>query len=111
MILFKEGRREEGLEALRAYHDRYKNYYPLKNYEQVERMMRTGQVDLARLERLLDEDVRRYESDIAQYWRGYGILRAKVRETLGEHRCLRGDLYSQKVATGERAEPFSPVAP
>ena len=46
----------------------------MKNYEQVERMLRTGQVDIARLERLLDDDVRRYESDIAQW-------SARVRDT------------------------------
>jgi tetratricopeptide (TPR) repeat protein len=71
LVLFKEGRREEGLDALHAYHDRYKSYYPLENYEQVERVLSTGQVDLVRLERLLDGDVRRYESDIAQ-WYGEG---------------------------------------
>jgi len=38
---------------------------------QVERVLTTGQVDLVRLERLLDGDVRRYESDIAQ-WYGEG---------------------------------------
>jgi len=71
LILFKEGKREEGLEALHAYHDRYKNYYPLENYEQVERILKSGRVNLVRLEGLLDDDVRRYESDIAQ-WYGEG---------------------------------------
>ena len=68
LVLLKEGRREEGLEALRAYHNLYKNYYPLQSYEQVARVLRTGQVDLVRLERLLDQDVRQYESDIAQFY-------------------------------------------
>ncbi len=71
LVLLKEGKREEGLEALRAYHGYYKNYYPMKSYEQVERVLRTGQVDLPRLERVLDQDVRQYESDIAEY-RGEG---------------------------------------
>ena len=71
LVLLKEGRREEGLEALHAYHDRYKSYYPMKNYEQVEKVLRTGKVDLTRLERLLDGDVRQYESDMAQ-WYGEG---------------------------------------
>jgi tetratricopeptide (TPR) repeat protein len=71
LVLLKEGRREEGIEALHAYHDRFKSYYPLKNYEQVERVLRTGRVDLVRLERLLDEDVRQYESDMAE-WYGEG---------------------------------------
>jgi tetratricopeptide (TPR) repeat protein len=71
LILLKEGRPEQGIEALRTYHHRYKNYYLLKNYGQVEKVIRTGQVDLVRLERLLDEDVRRYESDMAQ-WHGEG---------------------------------------
>jgi tetratricopeptide (TPR) repeat protein len=71
LVLLKEGRREEGLEALHAYDDRYRRYYPVENYERDERALRTGQVDLIRLESLLDGDVRRYESDIAQ-WYGEG---------------------------------------
>jgi hypothetical protein len=71
LVLLKEGRREEGLEALHVYDDRYRRYYPVENYEQDERALRTGQVDLIRLESLLDGDVRRYESDIAQ-WYGEG---------------------------------------
>ncbi len=85
LILFKEGRREEGLEALRAYHDYYKNYYPLKNYEPVERMLRTGRVDIVRLERLLDEDIRRYESDMAQYRsEGTGYFAEKYGRPFGQ---------------------------
>ena len=42
LVLLKEGRRDEGLEALRTYYDRYKNYYPMRSREDVERMVHHG---------------------------------------------------------------------
>ena len=67
LILLREGRRTEGIDALNAYLS-YSTYYPMRNYRAVADMARTGRVDLPRLERLIDSEVRRYESDMAEYY-------------------------------------------
>ncbi len=57
-------------------------------------MLKTGHVDIVRLERLLDDDVRRYESDIAQwYGEGTGYFAEKYGRPFVS-RCLRGNPYS-----------------
>lgn len=71
LILLKEGRQQEGIEALRYYLDTYRNYYPIPHRREIERMLKGGGIDLARLEHLLDQGINEYESDIAQ-WLGTG---------------------------------------
>ena len=66
LILLKEGRQQEGTQALRHYLDSYKNYYPIPHRGEIERILAGGGGDLARLERLLDEGIDSYESDVAQ---------------------------------------------
>ena len=71
LILLTEGREQEGIEALRQYLDTYRNYYPIPHRREIERMVNSGVVDLARLEVLLDDGISRYESDVDQ-WVGTG---------------------------------------
>ncbi len=68
LILLAEGRQKEGLDALRDYLAVYENAYPLPTSRDVERMARSGRVDLPSLEKLLDEQITTYESDLEQYW-------------------------------------------
>ncbi len=69
LIAFKENRQQEGIAALgeyvRVYGSRYS--YPDNTYYDVERMYKSGNVDLAKLEGLIDHQVRRYESDAMQW--------------------------------------------
>ena len=66
LILLKEGKEQEGLDALQKYIVAYQKDYAPFNVRHVERMWRTRQVDLHSLEGLLDEEIETYESDIAQ---------------------------------------------
>lgn len=66
LILLKEGRKEEGFVALRAYINYYKRLYPLMTIERVESMGEKGEVDQAALEKLLDEQINNFESELQQ---------------------------------------------
>jgi hypothetical protein len=66
LVFFKEGRKSDGLEALRKYTEYYSHVYPLMTIEQVRDMAKTGDVKLPVLERLVDEQVTTYEKDVAQ---------------------------------------------
>ena len=68
LILLAEGREKEGLDALNDYLAVYENAYPLETVRDVERMARSGRVDLPRLEKLLDEQITTYENDLEQFW-------------------------------------------
>jgi hypothetical protein len=67
LILLKEGKKDEGLTALKYYSEFYGHTIPKKSIQDVERMWRKGDVDIAKLELLLDDQVGTYESDIEQY--------------------------------------------
>lgn len=68
LILFAEGRQEEGLNALRIYLDAYKNLFPLTTIQDVEDMLSTGRIRLPLLEVLLDGQVGTYEDEIGQFY-------------------------------------------
>src|SRR5208337_4568756 len=57
LILLKEGKEQEGLDALHTYIVAYQDYYAPFNVRHVERMWRTRQVDLPSLEGLLDDQI------------------------------------------------------
>jgi len=67
LILLKKSR-DQGLEAL----DRYVAFYelndPLVSIEDVREMVRSGNVDLPRLESLIEEQVSWFENDLELYW-------------------------------------------
>jgi len=69
LILLKEGKEQEGLEALHKYILAYQNEYAPFNVRQVERMWRTKKIDLASLENLLDDEIGTYESDMELFRR------------------------------------------
>jgi tetratricopeptide (TPR) repeat protein len=63
---------KEGPEALKGYVDTYRYYYPLNTIKDLEKMVRTRQIDTDKLERLIEEQVSRYEEDVELY-RTHGI--------------------------------------
>ena len=63
LILFKEGRQQEGMAALKAYLDFYDDVYPLITIDDVRDMWKNGKVDLPRLEILLDQQTTTYDRD------------------------------------------------
>ncbi|MGA3175180.1 MAG: hypothetical protein ABSE25_12245 [Syntrophorhabdales bacterium] len=83
LILLKEGRSQEGVQALDNYLS-YGNYYPMPSYGEVRQILSSGAVYLPRLEQLLDDEVRTYESDYAQYYgEGTGYLAEKYYGPVG----------------------------
>ena len=69
LIYLKEGKKAEGMKALREYTTLYSRVYPLINIEEVEAMIKEDKVDLGKLETLLDEQITRYEDEIDQFQR------------------------------------------
>ena len=67
LILLKQGRQEEGLDALHAYIAAYENEYGPQNVREVRAMWRGKQIDLRVLEGLLDGEIEVYESDMQQF--------------------------------------------
>ena len=67
LIYLKEGKKVEGMKALKEYTTLYSRVYPLINIEEVEAMIKEDKVDLGRLEALLDEQITRYEDEIEQF--------------------------------------------
>jgi tetratricopeptide (TPR) repeat protein len=67
LILLREGRDKEGLDALHAYIVAYEKEYAPQNVREVRAIWRTARIDLPALERLLDGQIEVYESDIQQF--------------------------------------------
>ena len=67
LIYLKEGKKVEGMKALKEYTTLYSRVYPLINIEEVEAMIKEDKVDLGKLEALLDEQITRYEDEIEQF--------------------------------------------
>jgi tetratricopeptide (TPR) repeat protein len=64
LVLLQEGRKEEGLKDLGEYIQAYKKSYESSTLPDVEFMWKRGNVDLPRLEKLIDEQVTEYENAI-----------------------------------------------
>ena len=69
LILLKEGRQREGLETLHGYIAAYQKEYGPENTREVQLLLRDEHLDLSSLERLLDQEIGVYESDMTQFRR------------------------------------------
>jgi hypothetical protein len=67
LILLKKNR-DQGLEALDRYVVFYSRIDPLMSISEVKAMVQTGDIDMALLNKLIEEQVTWYESDVEQYW-------------------------------------------
>ncbi len=67
LILLKQGREKEGLDALHAYIAAYEKEYGPQNVREVRAMWRSKQIDLPALEYLLDGQITVFESDMQQF--------------------------------------------
>jgi tetratricopeptide (TPR) repeat protein len=67
LILLKEGREKEGMEALQQYAQVLRSISSPKGAREIEIWMRQRPMDLSALEKLIDAQVYQYESDIEQF--------------------------------------------
>lgn len=67
LVYLKEGKENEGMKALQEYSSLYGHLDPLTNIQEVQAMIKRGNVDLQRLEALLDEQITWHEDEIEQY--------------------------------------------
>jgi len=67
LVLLAQGKKEEGLEALKAYITYYDTLYPLDTIAEVAAMAETGKVDIAALEGLLDGQITAYEEKVYRF--------------------------------------------
>jgi uncharacterized protein HemY len=67
LILLRQGREKEGLDALHAYIVAYEREYGPQNVREVRAMWRSAHIDLPALESLLDGQIAVYESDMQQF--------------------------------------------
>ncbi len=67
LILLKEGKEKEGLEALQQYAQVLRSTSAPKGARQIEIWIRQQPMDLPALEKMIDEQVYQYESDIEQW--------------------------------------------
>jgi hypothetical protein len=67
LILLKKNR-DQGLEALDRYVVFYSRIDPLMSINDVKAMVTTGDIDMARLDKLIEEQATWYENDVEQYW-------------------------------------------
>jgi tetratricopeptide (TPR) repeat protein len=73
LILLKEGRKPEGLDALKRYVEIYNRNLPLPSVKENQAMLKRGEVDLGRLEQLMDEQINGFDRDMEQLETGLGI--------------------------------------
>ena len=67
LVLIKQGKKSEGLAVLKTYADGYGHVFPSSNLARIEFMVRKGDVDLPRLEIILEDDVWEYEQATEQF--------------------------------------------
>jgi len=67
LILLKQGKEKEGLDALHAYIAEYERVYGLQNVRQVRAISRSAHIDLSALEELMDGEIAVFESDLQQF--------------------------------------------
>ena len=70
LVLLKQGKKSEGMAALKAYVDAYGRTFPSSNTGRIEFMVRKGEVDLPRLEVMMENDIWEYEQGIEQFESG-----------------------------------------
>jgi hypothetical protein len=69
LILLTEEREDEGIESLSQYLEMYKHIHSGSTVREIEVMVRKRQFNLARLEGLIDDQIKWYEDDVDQYLR------------------------------------------
>lgn len=67
LIYLKEGKENEGMKALQEYVALYSHLDPLMNIREVQAMAIKNDVDMGKLEALLDEQITWHEDEIEQY--------------------------------------------
>jgi tetratricopeptide (TPR) repeat protein len=83
LILLKQAKQKDGMEALSDYIQAYQKEYAPQNVREVRTMWRTKNVDLSALQQLLDEEIWVYESDMEQFRKsGTGWFAAKYGTTV-----------------------------
>lgn len=66
-IIVMKRDKTEGLAALKDYIDRYDHAYPLETIGDLRKIVASGNVDQARMEKIIEEQIRWYESELEQY--------------------------------------------
>ncbi len=67
LVLLKQGKEKEGLAALGDFISAYEKEYAPQNVREVRKMWRSGRVDPMALQRLVDDEITIYESDMDQF--------------------------------------------
>ena len=70
LVLLKQGNKGEGLAVLKVYVDAYGHTFPSSNLAKIDFMAKKGEVDLPRLEVMLEDDVWEYEQAVEQFESG-----------------------------------------
>ncbi len=66
LILLKKDK-QKGFDALKDYINLYEYFYPLTTINDIKKMYDKKEIDMIRLEKLIDEQILRYENDIDQF--------------------------------------------
>lgn len=67
LIAFREGRSQDGMSALAYYIKLYRDSYPDQSLERVELMHQSGDINVAGLELLINQQMNRYEKYLFAY--------------------------------------------
>lgn len=78
LILLRQGRHKEGMDALNDYIQNYEQQYAARNVRDIKAMWRSNKIDLPALEQYLDEGITTFESDMEMFRKsGAGWFAAK----------------------------------
>jgi tetratricopeptide (TPR) repeat protein len=67
LILLKQGKKDEGLQTLKEYVYAYGHTYISSNLPWIDLMIKTGDVDIPKLQAMLEEDIYAYEEAIGEF--------------------------------------------
>jgi hypothetical protein len=67
LALFKKGNKTEGLVVLKTYADAYGRTFPSSNLARIDFMVKKGDVDLPKLEVMVEDDIWEYEQAAEQF--------------------------------------------
>jgi hypothetical protein len=67
LVLLKQGKKDEGLVTLKEYVDAYGRTYPSNNLPWIDLMVKRGDVDMPKLQAVLEEDIYAYEEAIGEF--------------------------------------------
>ncbi|HVN25841.1 MAG TPA: hypothetical protein VMT71_17875 [Syntrophorhabdales bacterium] len=70
LVLIKQGNKSDGLVVLKTYIDSYSRIFPSSNSTRIAFMVRKGEVDLPRLEVMMEDDIWEYEQALEQFESG-----------------------------------------